>query len=474
METSYATSVGIFEAAPDSNKATTLGLLLNLLNVFLFMTNYNVVIPTLDVFCEKLNIPSSTAGTVIGCADFTAIAGALVYSKWTNSSFRLPMLYSSIICCIGNLLVTLSYDMGGLPLLLAGRLLTGAGNARVLNRRYIADFVSLEVRTSASIAFVAASAGGMAMGPFLAVPLSQLLQQYGDSIKIAGLTINVVTVEGWLMVGVWIIFWLTGYFFFKEPLGAQHNAGRVATDVQLHGHDDVQKPLLTNECPRTLEPVAEGSHCEEEGIGSEGVQLNRRNVGFAVGESKDGAVPVDSPDRERDVDAETTGEGTKWQKLMFVLKDEHTLPSVTCMVALFVLKLVQQGTVSTIPLFTMDFYAWDQGQVGLFMTFLSLSTIPINFSIAAITAVVRYLFLKPTAVCAPVHGSSGSGALSNVHCMRAWTMPQNRMQSLYMCLCSQITCLVPNFVRCPCSSIDHGADFRVRVFRENQFENCML
>ena len=57
-------------------------------------------------------------------------------------------------------------------MVLLGRLLTGFGSARVINRRYIADYYSLEDRTIGMSQFVSASAFGMAVGPALAAALS--------------------------------------------------------------------------------------------------------------------------------------------------------------------------------------------------------------------------------------------------------------------------------------------------------------
>jgi len=48
------------------------------------------------------------------------------------------------------------------------------GGARAINRRYISDHVPVKQLTSASAAFVSASALGMAVGPALAGVLSKL------------------------------------------------------------------------------------------------------------------------------------------------------------------------------------------------------------------------------------------------------------------------------------------------------------
>ena len=163
-----------------------------------------------------------------------ASAVSVGYSIWTNYSFKQPLLFASLICLVGNLLVTIAYDWGGLPLLFLGRLLTGTGAARALNRRYIADFVSVEGRTTASIWFVAASSAGMAAGPFAAVPLSALFDKYADTWRVLGWSVNAITVSGWLMVAMWLAFYFVAQVFFQEPL----QSDAEARDAHAQEQDD--------------------------------------------------------------------------------------------------------------------------------------------------------------------------------------------------------------------------------------------
>lgn len=436
METGYAVTAGIFEPAPAADRATRLGLWLNLLNVFLYMTNYNLIIPTIGPFCAKLGVPASTAGLVIGCADFMAILVAMGYSVWSNRSFKQPLLCASVVCALGNLLVTLSYDGGGLALLLAGRLLTGAGNGRVLNRRYIADFVSLEGRTVASIGFVAASAAGMALGPFVAVPLTMMLRDYGDTWRIAGLTVNVITVEGWLMVAVWLAFFVVAVLFFDEPLreegcqvdtaeaeAAEAEAEAEAAEAAEAADGAVTQPLLPTPAPAPAEePASAASAAAPQRTGS--ASTDAAEPPFEDAESTDGsptngnaaAEAPPNPFAVADVPHEWTAPGPGsateqqaaegamkalahdggaaaaapvWHHFAAVLREPSLLPTVACIVMLFLLKLLQQGSVSAVPVFTEAFYHWHEGSVGLFMTAVSLAMIPVNFSVAALATLVR-------------------------------------------------------------------------------------
>ena len=550
METMLATRVGLFEDAPEVATATTLGLYLNLLNVFLYMMNYNIVIPLLDDFCDHLHISHSTSGAVIGVADIMAIIVSVGYSIWTNYSFKQPLLFASITCLAGNVLVTLAYDWGGLPMLFIGRLLTGVGAARALNRRYIADFVSVEGRTTASIGFVAASAAGMAAGPFASVPLSSIFDRADDKWKLLGFSVNAITVSGWLMIVLWAAFWFTAVTFFEEPLKAtqgepgghegnsdeqgqqqeedwhHHDIRDAAEDLEVlidhqkdqiresgekgarkpddddeSAHDegddefngdsdDVRKPLLSNggttsrrsggplalrgtgqprrsaskdgvaaaaaggdsaaprhrssddghagggaprAQPTAFETAGASPSGREWGSATDLVERDRANGAKSNEHEEDTASDVggspahahsssahlspeqiaevankrkDKPksddgsaadEQNQQADQSTLqamrsavrrGPRSFWQWLQ---EDRHTLPTISCTLMLFLLKLLQQGSVSATPLFAGEFFGWDKSAVGLFMAGMSLAMLPLNLSVASMTTLVRHV-----------------------------------------------------------------------------------
>ena len=87
----------------------------------------------------------------------------------------------------GNLLYTLALDLNAPFLLFLGRFCIGVGGSRVINRRYIADTVSVSERTKFSAAFVAAGSLGMALGPFVAGGMTYI------DLKAGWLTINHLT-----------------------------------------------------------------------------------------------------------------------------------------------------------------------------------------------------------------------------------------------------------------------------------------
>jgi len=86
------------------------------------------------------------------------------YSWWTNSSFKAPLTFSVLLLLLGNLLYALAYPFNSLTCVLLGRLITGLGGIRAINRRYVADCISLHARTAASAYFVTAGALGECEG----------------------------------------------------------------------------------------------------------------------------------------------------------------------------------------------------------------------------------------------------------------------------------------------------------------------
>ena len=56
-----------------------------------------------------------------------------------TGSFLLRLLFASCFCVIGNIVYALALPYESLQMVLLGRLLTGFGSSRVINRRYIGE-----------------------------------------------------------------------------------------------------------------------------------------------------------------------------------------------------------------------------------------------------------------------------------------------------------------------------------------------
>ncbi|KAF8780771.1 hypothetical protein HU200_000711 [Digitaria exilis] len=195
----------------EEDKYYFISLVLNLVNTFLYMVNTYIIVPTADDYATSLGAAATVCGVIIGSMAVAQIFSSVYFSAWSNRSYFRPLLFSSVMLLLGNVLYALAYDLNSLVILLVGRLLCGLGSARAVNRRYISDCVPPRIRMQASAAFVSASALGMACGPALA----GLLQ---TNLKVSVFTINQDTLPGWVMAFGWFVYLIWLWISFREPV----------------------------------------------------------------------------------------------------------------------------------------------------------------------------------------------------------------------------------------------------------------
>ena len=146
-------------------------LYLTLAHTFIYMINYYLFAPTANLYTEALGFSKSTSGTIMAMTPIASISFAVVLSYWSNYSYKHPLLFGCCMILAGNILYSIAYDFDSIWVLLLGRFMFGIGGARAVNRRYIADFVSIKVMTKYCAAFVAMGAMGLAIGPGIASAL---------------------------------------------------------------------------------------------------------------------------------------------------------------------------------------------------------------------------------------------------------------------------------------------------------------
>lgn len=185
---------------------------LNMLNTFLYMTNYYIVAPTSGKYAAALGAEAAMSGVIVGMTPLASLASAVLYSWWANKSYKSPLIFATWCLVIGNLLYAMALSFDSIAMAIAGRLLNGFGGARAINRRYIADNYSREERTQASAMFVTASALGMAAGPALAAALHFVPDFY-----MAGVLVTTETAPGWVMFAFWVVYLVATIVSFEEP-----------------------------------------------------------------------------------------------------------------------------------------------------------------------------------------------------------------------------------------------------------------
>lgn len=188
--------------------------LLNLISGGLFMCNYNIITPTSGLYAKLLGFDPASAGLIIGMTPAANIFSALLYSWWSSYSYQRALIFASSCCVVGNACYALALPCKSLNMVLVGRFLTGFGSTRVINRRYIADYYSIEDRTSGMADFVFFSALGMTAGPAIAASLA-IIAPSKQSLTNSWWTIE--TAPGYVMFVLWSICLVCNLIFFEEP-----------------------------------------------------------------------------------------------------------------------------------------------------------------------------------------------------------------------------------------------------------------
>ena len=150
-------------------------LVLNLLSAFLYCMNYYIVEPSSTKYVNALGAPDNFSGLLIGMMPIAALSSAIVFSVWTNHSFRAPLLTSGTCLIVGNVMYASALKRGSIVVALSGRFLTGLGGPKCIVRRYMADTVPVQLRTGVNAAFGMSIAVGSALGPAAAILVDQFM-----------------------------------------------------------------------------------------------------------------------------------------------------------------------------------------------------------------------------------------------------------------------------------------------------------
>lgn len=317
----------------DDQRYHFMSLMLNLANTFLYMVNTYIIVPTADDYSMSLGAAATVCGIVIGSMAVAQVFSSVYFSAWSNRSYFRPLVFSSIVLCMGNALYALAYDLNSLPVLLIGRLFCGLGSARAVNRRYISDCVPLKIRMQASAGFVSASALGMACGPALA----GLLQ---SDFKIYMLTFNKETLPGWIMAIAWLVYLVWLWISFREPV------------------------LETEETPAPQESNADNDVLEK-GLAQPLLIKSEEQ------DDDDGNQECD--------ESEEAPEESRLPVNSISAAYRLLTPSVKVQLLIyFMLKYAMEVLLSESSVITEYYFQWSTGTVAIFLACLGLTVLPVN------------------------------------------------------------------------------------------------
>ncbi|KAK6137567.1 hypothetical protein DH2020_028687 [Rehmannia glutinosa] len=355
-----------------------MSLLLNLANTFLYMVNTYIIVPTADDYSMSLGAAATVCGVVIGAMAVAQVFSSVYFSAWSNKSYFRPLVFSSIVLFIGNVMYALAYDLNSISVLLVGRIFCGLGSARAVNRRYISDCVPLKTRMQASAGFVSASALGMACGPALA----GLLQ---IRFKIFNITFSQDTLPGWVMAVAWLFYLIWLWISFREPV-RETEENVVPQESSAAQNDKLEKglaqPLLTS---TEHEQDDDGDQeCDE----SEEAPEESRRPANSLGE----AYRLLTPSVKGKLEASTADIGTilSTSHSRAKLMDENSFKShnrceveMVQLLIYFMLKYAMEILLSESSVVTTYYFGWTTSTVSIFLACLGLTVLPINIVVGS-------------------------------------------------------------------------------------------
>ncbi|CAN1186270.1 SPX domain-containing membrane protein At4g22990 [Linum perenne] len=376
------------EEVVDDNRYHFMSLLLNLGNTFLYMVNTYIIVPTADDYSMSLGAPATVCGVVIGSMAVAQVFSSVYFSAWSNRSYFKPLVFSSIVLLIGNVMYALAYDSKSITVLLLGRLFCGFGSARAVNRRYISDCVPLKIRMQASAGFVSASALGMACGPALAGFLQ-------TEFKIYNITFNQNTLPGWVMAIGWFIYLIWLSISFKEPSReAEETTAPPQSSEEPARNDALEKGLQ--------QPLLPSTEADQE---------------------------------DEDYGSDEDGEESRRPANSFRSAYRLLTPSVKVQLLIyFMLKYAMEILLSESSVVTTYYFGWSTSTVAVFLACLGLTVLPVNILVGSYISNMfedrQILLASEIMVCV--------GILLSFHLLVPYTVPQYVCSGLIMFVSAEV------------------------------------
>ncbi|KAK4802168.1 hypothetical protein SAY86_000371 [Trapa natans] len=385
------------EEEAEDQKYHFMSLLLNLANTFLYMVNTYIIVPTADDYATSLGAAATVCGIIIGAMAVAQVFSSVYFSAWSNRSYFRPLIFSSIVLLVGNIMYAMAYDLDSLAILLFGRLFCGLGSARAVNRRYISDCVPLKIRMQASAGFVSASALGMACGPALA----GLLQ---SNFKIYKLTFNEDTLPGWVMALAWLIYLVWLWISFKEPVREVEANG---TTEESNAAGAADNDALEKGATRPLLICSQDSQQRD----------------FDEDEDPDEELEEAMPDETK--------------KPVASLASAYRLltPSVKVQLLIyFMLKYAMEVLLSESSVITAYYFNWNTTAVAIFLFCIGLTVLPVNVIVGSYISNMfeerQILLASEILVCV--------GILLSFHVIVQYTVPQYVISGLIMFVSAEV------------------------------------
>lgn len=370
------------DSLPRLGYQQTFNLILALLAAFLYCMNYYIVEPSSTMYVNALGGQDALSGALIGMMPMASFMAAIVYSIWTNHSFRHPFILSCFLMLTGNIMYSYAFEKKSLAMAFCGRFMTGLGGPKCIVRRYMADTTSLNIRTSVNAGFGMVVAAGSAFGPGCAI----LLNRLNFSIPLPGgneVFVNGMTGPGYLMALLWFLFTCALCYDFREPDRIGLEEQKRLELLQNREDSGVGDDSYRSNCSRSNNNIPSSDHS----VGSE----SSRNMNDDLNTLYSGATSSCGSDGWKEDDADF--EALTWAERARKFSNLVTFPVRICLGLLFSKVFVIETLVSSTSTLSKNRYQWQVHEVGILGCINGLCVIPLSILVGRLSMTYQDRFL---------------------------------------------------------------------------------
>jgi hypothetical protein len=210
-------------------------IILSLMHTFLYMLIYSICQSTNSEYLQKIETDGIYSGLMMGLTPLAAILSSIILSKWSNYSYKQPMILSVIFFIIGSFLYASAYNFKSILMIAIGRFLIGLGSGRSVNRRYLIQFIPKTLITKFSFYYVLAGAVGLACGPLCSFTFIYF-ENYENIFDF--FSFNIYTYPGWFGLIISLLMLILILIGYTEPMKNNFN---------IFEPDECPKNVLTTE-----------------------------------------------------------------------------------------------------------------------------------------------------------------------------------------------------------------------------------
>ena len=174
-------------------------------------------------FVKETSIYNSAL--IIAMTPLGGMFSILFTSFFISKTFKVPMLISSALCALGNILFTIGIALDNLVLCCIARFLSGLSLNTRIHRAYVLEFVPKKHISNYMLSFKLSNIIGYALGPFITYLFTFLGTKEKSNRSLSSwLLFDQYTVPSWVLSLGAIILLILIAAFYVEPVNYTFNA----------------------------------------------------------------------------------------------------------------------------------------------------------------------------------------------------------------------------------------------------------